>query len=100
MSRKGNCQIYYTFYTGDGTNSRTLTFPQKPQIVFVMGDNILLHAIQGAPKAMCKTSGENGAACTATWSGNSLTWTFSADYAYEMCNRKGAVHQVVALTEA
>lgn len=69
-------------------------------MVFVMGDNIILRAIQGAPMAMCKTSGEDGAACPATWSGNSLTWSFSSNYSYQMCNRNGATHYVIALMDA
>ena len=36
LALKGNCQIYYGTYTGDGQNSRTLTFPGKPLLVVIM----------------------------------------------------------------
>lgn len=100
VARKGNCQIYYSSYVGDGESSRTLTFPKKPLMVFVMGSNIILRAIQGAPMAMCKTSGEGGAACSAVWSGNSLKWSNSAANVSYICNAKNVTHYVVALMDA
>lgn len=100
VAKKGNCQIYFSSYVGDGKSSRTLTFPKKPIMVFVMGDNIILRAIQGAPYAMCKTSGEAGAACSATWSGSSLTWSNSAANVTYICNQSGTTHYVVALIDA
>ena len=102
VNKKGNCQIYYSSYVGDGVNtrSRTLTFPSRPLMVFVMGSNIILRAIQGASYAMCKTSGEGGAACPASWSGNSLTWTGSSVWsASEICNAKDVTHYVVAFMD-
>ena len=77
---RGNCQIYYTTYTGDGQTTRTLTFPGKPLLVLVQGGNLICHGIQGNPKFMCRTNGTAGEVCDAVWSGNSLTWTGNLPY--------------------
>ena len=96
LGKKGNCRIWTTSYIGDGTTSRTLTFPAKPLMLFIMGENIILRYIYGAQYAMCSTSGEGGAACPTVWNGNTLTWSFSGGHTY-ICNRKGEMHYVVAL---
>ena len=47
LGKKGNCRIWTTSYIGDGTTSRTLTFPAKPLMLFSMGENIILRYIYG-----------------------------------------------------
>ena len=95
LALKGNCQIYTSSYEGDGAETKTLTFPGKPLLVNVQGDNLIGQGIYGNPNFMCRTSGQGGSACTATWSGNSLTWKISTP-AYG-CNFSGESYLVIAL---
>ena len=94
---RGNCQIYYTTYTGDGAKSKTLTFPRKPLSVKIMGDFMVLHAIQGMPRTINHNhNGGSGEQCMAVWSGNSLTWS-GDNY---LLNDSGETYYVVALMAA
>ena len=98
LTLKGNCQIYYGTYTGDGQNSRTLTFPGKPLLVVIMGDYLILHAVWGTEWAMCHNhNGYSSEQCMTQWSGNSFTWTGSSAY---HLNTKGKAYQVVSLMAA
>lgn len=98
LALKGNCQIYYTTYTGNGEHTKTMTFPGKPLLVIGMGNNYILRAVQGAPIVMCKSSGTGGEPCPGTWSGNSLTWTMES-LAYGL-NVKGYPYYMVCLMAA
>ena len=98
LALKGNCQIYYGTYTGDGQDTRTLTFPGKPLLVVAMGDYLILHALQGVPMAMCHNhTGYSSEQCATQWSGNSFTWTGISAY---HLNNQGKSYQVVALMAA
>lgn len=96
LALKGNCQIYYTSYVGDGELTKTLTFPGKPLLVNVQGDNLIGQGIYGNPNFMCRTSGTYGLACSATWNGNSLTWDIFQDASLG-CNYSGFTYLVIAL---
>ena len=94
---RGNCQIYYTTYTGDGQTTRTLTFPGKPLLVVIMGGYMIFHAIQGVSNTMCHNdNGYSSEQCAAVWSGNSLTWSGS----HYLLNDSGTTYYVVALMAA
>ena len=96
LALKGNCQIYFSSYVGDGELTKTLTFPGKPLLVNVQGDNLIGQGIYGNPNFMCRTSGTYGLACSATWSGNSLTWDIFQDASLG-CNYSGFTYLVIAL---
>ena len=49
LAQKGNCQLYYQSYTGNGATSRTFTFPKQPKLVILRGDG--LHCDGPAPAA-------------------------------------------------
>lgn len=94
--------IYNTTYVGNGDNTytRTLTFPRKPLMVFIMQSNVFFAAINGIYNVVCTSSGEGGAACSCSWSGNSFTWTGSKVYnATYVCNSSNTTYYVVALLE-
>ena len=98
LTLKGNCQIYYGTYTGDGQDSRTLTFPGKPLLVVIMGDYLILHAVWGTERAMCHNhTGYSSEQCMTQWSGNSFTWTGISAY---HLNSQGKTYQVVSLMAA
>lgn len=97
LALKGNCQIYYTTYTGDGAESRTMTFPGRPLLVLVQGGNLICRAIQGNEYFMCRSNGEYGQLCAATWSGNSFSWESNGTYG---ANVSGTTYYLVALMAA
>ena len=96
LALKGNCQIYFSSYVGNGELTKTLTFPGKPLLVNVQGDNLIGQGIYGNPNFMCRTSGTYGLACSATWNGNSLTWDIFQDASLG-CNYSGFTYLVIAL---
>ena len=97
LAKKGNCEIYYMSYVGDGQDTKTLTFPKKPLAVFIMGDNCFCRHIPGAPYMICSAAASYGVASPARWSGNSLTWNTSSD---PSGNAKNTAYYVVALIDA
>ena len=97
LALKGNCQIYYTTYVGDGGSSRTMTFPGRPLLVLVQGGNLICRAIQGNEYFMCRSNGEYGQLCAATWSGNSFSWESNGTYG---ANVSGTTYYLVALMAA
>jgi hypothetical protein len=97
LALKGNCQIYYTAYVGDGADSRTMTFPARPLLILVQGGNLICRAIQGNKYFMCRSNGEYGQLCAATWSGNSFSWESNGDYG---ANVSGNSYYLVALMAA
>ena len=75
LSQKGNCQLYLTTYTADGTFQKTLYFPHKPLFVFVVGSSAqTLFAAQGVRRAVVHSGGVTGSA-DLSWSGNSVSLT-------------------------
>ena len=89
VAKLGNCQIYYTTYTGNTNTTRTFTFPHKPLLIIGMSDNLIVRAVQGASDTMCRTNGESGSYnCPTSWSGNSVTWSnTNLGYSPNLTNR-------------
>ena len=48
LSATHNARVYISSYTGNGTASRTFSFPARPMLVNIMGSNNWLCAVQGA----------------------------------------------------
>ena len=98
LTLKGNCQIYYGTYIGDGKSSRTLTFERRPLLVLIQGGNLICRAIQGNQYMMCRTDGQGGTTCPAIWTENSLKFNgASDDYAP---NSQGGTYYLVTLMAA
>lgn len=97
----GNCQIYYGTYVGKGSGTTDLTFPKKPLFVSIMGSNIWITAIQGAPVGIGKNAGTlNYGYNVATWSGNSLSLANNSSHMASQCNSSNTTYYVVALMDA
>lgn len=100
----GNCQLYYTTYTGDGNaKSRTYTFPAPPAIVFRKGPTFVSIAVRGNPDAFSYEGSTNWGGVL-SWSGNSMTvnyidTTFGGGD-YKMGNESGVTYYMVALIDA
>jgi len=98
LTLKGNCQIYYGTYIGDGKSSRILTFERRPLLVLIQGGNLICRAIQGNQYMMCRTNGQGGTTCPAIWTENSLKFNgASDDYAP---NSQGGTYYMVTLMAA
>ena len=95
LALKGNCQIYYNTYVGDGAETKTLTFPGKPLMAFVMGDNQLLEGLYGNINVISRSAGTRGEVSDAVWTENSLTWKMRD--AVTGCNYSGETYRVLAL---
>ena len=95
LALKGNCQIYFSSYVGDGAETKTLTFPGKPLMAFVMGDNQLLEGLYGNINVISRSAGTRGEVSDATWTENSLTWKMRD--AVTGCNYSGETYRVLAL---
>ena len=100
VSKCGNCQIYYGSYVGKGTGTNTLTFPKKPLFITIMGTNMWLVTVQGAPVSISKNAGTGSGKSYATWSGNSVSLEDGSGYSNYPCNNEGETYYVVALMDA
>lgn len=74
LAKKGNCRIYCTTYTGNGSDSRTINFPTKPWLVMITTEAVVIVALQGATQAPALSS-SSGDRLPVTWSGTSMTIT-------------------------
>jgi len=101
LSKKGNCQLYTTSYTGTGYYGEgspvSLTFPKKPIAVFVCSGAVRLSMFQGVGSARTEQS-SNTAYATVSWSGNTVRW-YSTSTAGQL-NSTGAAYQVFAFLQA
>ena len=100
LAGKGNCQIYYTTYAGNGQTSRTLTFPAPPLEVTIHNNGKLLRAVRGADLIL--GNDDSPKTFPLTWNGNSITWTMNNDTMglSNGCNYVGYTYYVLALIAA
>lgn len=70
IAKCGNCQLYYTSYTGNGQYTRTIAFPHKPTFVLLLGSKYtqMYFVIEGASKTLL-----DGYGATVSWNGANLT---------------------------
>lgn len=97
MDKLGNCQIYYSTYTGDGgRNGKTLYFPKKPVLVLVLdcGAGFLISS-RNADRAVMHNGG-TVVQVAATWGDTSLRWDNSA---YNYFTGKDQAYLVVAFLD-
>ena len=100
LSESRNCQIYTTTYTGTGSGGRTLTFPRKPILVFVMGGIVTFMAAMQGSSYIYLRYGISVSKSSATWSGNTLRWSQSEDSPELSANIAGETYNLVALLDS
>ena len=99
IAAKGNCQIYTTNYTGDGSTSRSHTFPKAPQAVLILGDRFQMIALRPCSSAF-NMEGGNYWGASAFWSGNQMRVAYSGGMAggdSKIGNESGKTYYIVAL---
>jgi len=104
LSKKGNCTIYTTSYTGTGSygqaNPRSLTFPSKPLVIFLacQGNAMGATLVQGQASSY-SSAGGTGSPLGLTWSGSSVSWYNHMGSAQQL-NDNGSTYTVTALLKA
>lgn len=96
VAQRGNCQVQFQTYTGTGSNTVNFTFPHKPLLIVIFGDNLYFFAVQGQPYATGRTGGTGSGICPVTWSGNSASWSNSSGY---QCNASGQTYSMVVVMD-
>ena len=99
LAESRNCQIYTTTYTGTGSGGRTLTFPRKPILVFVMGGIVTFMAAMQGESHIHMRYGASISKSSATWTGNTLSWSQSGESPELSANIGGETYSVVALLD-
>ena len=99
LAKCGNCQVYYTTYTGTGSGSNSFTFPRRPLFICVMGNNISFFAVQGAPSGTGRRGTGMGVS-NITWTGNSVSWASENGNIIYQCNESGKTYYMVVLMDA
>ena len=106
LAKCGNCQLYFTTYTGTGTygfnNPCSLTFPKLPYLFLVNApDGDILLALRGAENYQELSSGSSvyfpG---RLTWTGTTVKWYTNSNYAHVQMNESGKLYHVLALLPA
>ena len=99
LTLKGNCQIYYTTYVGDGTGGEdapcSRTFPYSPLIVAITEqDGSSAIAIRGAETAYYRATG--AAYFKISWGERSFSW-WHHNGGEAQLNKNGTTYHLVAL---
>lgn len=104
VAKLGNCQLYFTTYTGSGTygaaTPNSLTFPKQPYLILIQSpEGSYLITLRGAATYQALMSGStNYFSGSITWSGNTVSWHGS--YAHAQMNTSKDVYRVLALLAA
>ena len=96
----GNCVLHYSTYVGTGVGKTELTFPGKPLLVNIMGDNIWMVGIQGVSVAISKNAGSGGGLQYAVWNENSVTFENNEESQHNQCNNQGETYSVICFMDA
>ena len=100
LSATHNGRVYTSSYTGNGSASKTISFPARPMLVNIMGSSNWLCAVQGSNVGSGGYLGGGGEAINVTWSGHSMTVSSPSGDASYLCNWSGDRYSVVALLDA
>lgn len=98
---RGNCQIWMDTYTGTGkagvNNKNTIAFPHKPVLFRICQTDNTYHIVSfHGCRELYVMNGSSVYVCTASWSGNTLSWYHEDSYVRQM-NEANKVYHVVAL---
>lgn len=99
VSRRGNCQITVTPYTGDGATTRTFSFPAVPKLIIITGPQAVafLAGNRGVSIAQDSYGSSGPSSFGLNWSGTQLTISFST--AEKMMNANNGAYQMIAFRD-
>ena len=107
VALRGNCQIYYTSYTGSGgsgpSQPNSLSFPKAPALVVIAEDGVQSSGqytaimVRGSKQYAALSRSPSNA--TASWGagGYTVSWYALEGRPYEQMNTKNTTYYVVAL---
>lgn len=106
LGRVGDCKLYTTSYSGNGTTgtagTRSLYFPSSPVIVIIVGSTGgFMVFMPGQTQSIASYAGQ-GYINYVTWSGTGVSWycNSSAGAGTAQMNASGVTYQVLALLHA
>ena len=96
----GNCRVEFFSYTGTGSETSQISFPERPMFFIIQGGTGAIFGGQGKTATLAAS----GASITSTqvsklamtWSGGVLTLTDSSPY--WVLNASNVVYQVIAFS--
>ena len=104
ISKLGNCRLYTTTYTGDGTGGTdhpmSFTFPHKPFAVFVTGGRMQLLALREGTYSVGLAGGSNLLLCQVSWTDRGISWYDPRENAEIQCNLSDTSYLLTALLDA
>lgn len=99
IALRGDCQLWTSSYMGDGTtNARSLTFPKRPKIVFIVCDNGFM-AITPSMSSAASVTTATVLGIDVTWRGNTVSWK-GGTHGVFMMNAENTTYSVIALLQA
>ena len=95
-----NCQVWTTTYTGDGADSKTLTFPHRPHFVLIMGHYIQTLMMPHATHMQPRLNNGSMSPLEVTWTERSVTYSREIDGNSNYgANVKGEFYAVLAFLD-
>ena len=100
LAESRNCQVWITSYTGDGADSRTLTFPHRPYFVLIMGHYIQTLMMPHASHMQPRLSNGSMSPLEVIWADRSVTYSreIGGNNAYG-ANVEGEFYAVLAILD-
>ena len=99
LAQSRNCMVWTTSYTGDGADTKTLTFPHQPYFVLIMGTYVQALLMPQATHMQPRLSNGSMSPLVATWGEKTVTFgPHDTNPAYG-CNVSGNVYAVLALLD-
>ncbi len=99
LSRRGNCDVRTTSYTGDGSDSKTLSFSSSPKFVVIIGPQAAAFVSGTAGTSLVQDSarGTLPSDLTAAWNGPQVTLSLThGSNVSALMNTSGAQYQVIS----
>ena len=99
LAQSRNCMVWTGSYTGNGADTKTLTFPHQPYFVLIMGTYVQALLMPQATHMQPRLSNGSMSPLVATWGEKTVTFgPHDTNPAYG-CNVSGNVYAVLALLD-
>ena len=99
LSRRGNCDVRTSSYTGDGSTTRTLSFSSAPKFIVIIGPQAaaFVSGTTGTSLVQDSSRGTLPTALVAAWNGSQVTLSPAySSTANALMNTSGASYQVIS----